>query len=628
MKTEIDLSPKQEEAVLHQEGALLVKASAGSGKTRVLTERIKRLLDSTKKKILAITFTNKAGEEMLERLGDSEKVKSQVFVGTFHSFCQQILEMRGHLLGYSTMPQIFEKESDRLVLIEQAIEMIPEYLNEYRSRDEKKQREMLYQTLEFIAKVKRNLWSDEELLKKSEGNDNVVLLYHNYEDILVSQNAIDYDDLIMLTHRLFVNNPKIASFYRKTYQYICIDEAQDLNNAQYELIKALTGDVYNNIIMVGDSNQSIYAFNGSSAEYMNERFINEYGAKVIDLTENYRCSKRVIEASESIIPGANEFGISAKEGVFEINVCNDEDDEADWVISAINELIEIKKHDDIEGEITYEKMAVLGRTKYVFSNLERKLEEASIPYYYKITPGAIKFSSNTMNIWDLALRIKLYPSDRLHLIRLIKLLKIKNDSASSITQQIGAKGNDILKTLFSQTNIEHYKKAIEFIINLKDDGSNIKTLSKSFKEFVNNTTSIESDDDKSMIDNEIGDILNHWSQYARKTDKKSISQFKNAMALGKTHPNSVAKGITLSTVHTMKGQEYDIVFIIGMDEGTFPHYKAVQNEGIEMSQEKNNAYVAFTRAKRFLFVTYPEKRLMPWGDYKHRRPSRFLENLL
>ena len=628
MKTEINLSEKQEEAVLHQEGALLIKASAGSGKTRVLTERIKRLLDTTKKKILAITFTNKAGQEMLDRLGDSEKVKSQVFVGTFHSFCQQILEMRGNLIGLPKMPQIFEKESDRLVLIEQAIEMTPDYLNIYRDRDEKKRRETLYNVLEFIAKVKRNLWSDEELLKKSNNDENMVLLYHNYEDILVSQNAIDYDDLIMLTHRLLINYPKIAAFYRKTYQYICIDEAQDLNNAQYELIRALTGNDYNNIMMVGDSNQSIYAFNGSSAGYMNEKFINDYSVKIIELTENYRCSKKVIEASEKIISGANEFGISAKEGVFEINISNNEDDEADWVVKKIDELINSKFHDDIEGEINYEKIAILGRTKYVFSNLEKKLDETSTPYYYKITLGAVKFMSNTINIWDMALRIKLYPSDRLHLIRLIKLLLIKDDSASSITQLIGANGDEILKTLLNQVSLEHYKKAIELIIDLNSDGSNIRMLFNTFKDFINQATSIDSDDDKNMIDNEIDDIINHWIQYARTTDNKSISQFKNAMALGKTHPNTIAKGVTLSTVHTMKGQEYDIVFIIGMDEGTFPHYKAVKNEGVEMSQEKNNAYVAFTRAKRFLYITYPKQRLMPWGNYNYRQPSRFLRELI
>ncbi|GAG59133.1 unnamed protein product, partial [marine sediment metagenome] len=147
--------------------AHLVKASAGSGKTRVLTERIKRLLNISKKKILAITFTNKAGDEMRERLGDSEKVKSQVFIGTFHGFCQQVLEMRGNLIGLSKMPQIFEQESDRLLLIEQAIQSTPSYFLKYKNSDEKKQRDFRYRTLEFISKIKRELLLEEELLNKT-----------------------------------------------------------------------------------------------------------------------------------------------------------------------------------------------------------------------------------------------------------------------------------------------------------------------------------------------------------------------------------------------------------------------------------------------------------------------------
>lgn len=170
MKDIIKLSENQEVAVSHKDGALLVKASAGSGKTRVLTERIKRLLNISKKKILAITFTNMAGDEMRQRLGDSEKVKSQVFIGTFHGFCQQVLEMRGNLIGLPKTPQIFEKESDRLSLIEQAIELTPSYYSKYKNADEKKQRDFRYRTLEYISKVKRELLSEDELLSKTKAN--------------------------------------------------------------------------------------------------------------------------------------------------------------------------------------------------------------------------------------------------------------------------------------------------------------------------------------------------------------------------------------------------------------------------------------------------------------------------
>lgn len=608
----IKLSEKQEAVVSYSNGALLIKASAGSGKTRVLTERIKRLLKATKKKILAITFTNKAGDEMRERLGDSEKVKSQVFIGTFHGFCQQVLEMRGNLIGLSKMPQIFEQESDRLSLIEQAIQSTPSYYSKYKNIDERKQRDFRYKTLEFISKVKRELLSEDELLNKT-NNEDTVLLYHSYQEILASQNAIDFDDLIKLTYDLFINHKSVAALYRRTYEYICIDEAQDLNNAQYQLLKSITNSEFKNVMMVGDPNQSIFAFNGSSSDYMNKYFVDDFNPTVIELKENYRSSKKVIEAAEKIIPDSNDIVNAVIPGIFEVTPCEDENTEAEWILNKINELILLKEHDDIEGQIVYEKIAVLARNKYIFSKLEEKFVDSSLPFYYKITPGAIKFESKTMNIFDLALRVKLNPSANLHLIRLLELV-----SVSSLTG---------LQDIANNINTSHYKKVVELVIGLKDDGSNLKLSLKKYSKFIEKNSSIEDDNDKKMILDEIEEILKHWTQYARKTDKESLNQFKNAMALGQTHPLAEPKGITLSTVHTMKGQEYEIIFLMGMDEGTFPDYRAVKNGGIEMMQEKNNTYVAFTRARRFLYVTYPKQRTMPWGDINKRTKSRFLKEL-
>ena len=164
----VNLSPKQKQAVDHQQGALLVKASAGSGKTRVLTERIKLLLETTNRKVLAITFTNKAGVEMKERLGNDEKISKQVFIGTFHSFCQQILEQRGSLIGLPVMPQIFESTNDRLELIEQAINQTPALASDFSQFEDKQKREFKYNVLEFISETKRELWTDEEILNHND----------------------------------------------------------------------------------------------------------------------------------------------------------------------------------------------------------------------------------------------------------------------------------------------------------------------------------------------------------------------------------------------------------------------------------------------------------------------------
>ena len=608
MTTRIELSEKQKEIVFAENGPIYVKASAGSGKTRVLTERVRYLLSETNKKVLALTFTNKAGEEIKERLSDISEIEKRVFVGTFHGFCQSILENHGNLIGLAKMPHIFEDETDRLELVGQAIKQTPSYAGKYKTQDKKEQKNFRYRVLNFISKVKRELIADSEFEQHTD-DENIVLLYQNYQDILRAQNAIDFDDLLLLAYSLLVNYPKTAALYRRSFFAICIDEAQDLNNAQYQLLLALANGEFTNIMMVGDPNQSIYHFNGSSPDYMDKQFVRDFKPVIVELNENYRSSISVLSAANKIIPDAEYIAETVKEGLFEINHLEDEEAEAQWVIDKIKELIASKTHDDIEGEITCEKIAVLARTKYVFNKLEAQLNEANLPFYYKMTPGAIRFESDLMNIFDLALRVRLNPQDSLHKGRLLKRLNIKTVR------------NFSLEVVIPQVTDELNKKLIKLVIELDDDGSNIKKALERFRDDL----SIEDENEKNMIFHDINELFKHWHNYAKKTDNKSLHQFKNAMALGQTHPLTQHAGITLSTVHTMKGQEFDIVFVIGMDDETFPDYRAVRSGGIEMTQEKNNLYVAFTRAKRFLYVTWPQKRMMPWDDYKARRISRFLK---
>ena len=610
--SQVKLSDIQQQIVSFDRGTILVKAGAGSGKTRVLTERIKRLCGLTKRKILAITFTNKAAEEMKERIGDIPDINARLFVGTFHGFCQQVLESHGQLIGFPEIPHMFEDETDRLKLVEQAIQQTPSYQNIYKQQDSKQQRQLCYKALNFISEVKRRLLTEESLQKDTADRD-LVLLYSAYQDILTSQNAIDFDDLILLTYNLFTTNPKIAALYRRTYEYICVDEAQDLNYAQYQLLRSLAIDEQSNIMLVGDPNQSIYAFNGSSSEYMTNMFIEDFKPSIIELKANYRSSKRVLIAAHKIIPDSCDIVNAVIDGIFEIHKLADEESEATWIIDKIEKLVSLSKHDDIEGNITYDKIAVLARNKYVFKYLADKLIAMDLPFYYKITPGSIKFESKLMNIFDVAFRVKLNPHDTLHWFRLIDLF--------------GHQGAKNLVELSNLTIEKQHKEILNTIIGLSADGSNFKVLIKNLSKVIESVGFIEDDNEKRMILNDIEELLEHWIQYATKTDTKSLQQFRNSMALGKTHPLAQKQGITLSTVHTMKGQEYDIVFLMGMDDETFPDYRAVQNGGTELEQEKNNAYVAFTRSKRFLFVTWPEKRLMPWGVYKFRKISRFLKTL-
>jgi len=610
MGASVELSEKQQQIVFADEGAIYVKASAGSGKTRVLTERLRYLLGKTNKKVLALTFTNKAGEEIKERLSDIAEIERRVFIGTFHSFCQNILESHGNLISLSKMPHIFEDEADRLELVEQAITQTPSYALKYKSQGRKEQKNFRYRVLNFISKVKRDLIADNQLGNHTD-DENIVLLYQNYQDILSAQNAIDFDDLLLLAHNLLVSFPKTAALYRRSFFAVCVDEAQDLNNAQYQFLLALTNKEFVNIMMVGDPNQSIYHFNGSSPDYMDKEFIKDFNPFVQKLTENYRSSKAVLSAARKVIPEAEDIAGTVKEGIFEIQCMEDENSEAQWVISKIKELVLIKKYDDIEGDVTYEKIVVLARNKYIFNQLESLLEEEELPFLYKMTPGSIKFESELMKMFDLALRVRLNSQDILHRKRLFNFLELAPEEGTS------------LEALVPLINNERHKNLLTVVISLNEDGGNLKLSMEEFRDAL----VIEDENEKSMVFNDINELLKHWYNYAKKTDNKSLHQFKNAMSLGQTHPLVQHSGVTLSTVHTMKGQEFDIVFLLGMDDETFPDYRAVRSGGIDMTQEKNNLYVALTRARRFLYVTWPQKRKMPWGDFKRRKVSRFLMDI-
>jgi DNA helicase-2/ATP-dependent DNA helicase PcrA len=604
--TKINLSPKQKSIRDLDQGAYLILASAGSGKTRVLTERIKLLSESIHKKILAITFTNKAAAEIKDRLGTSDKINKNVFVGTFHSFCQSILELRFKLLGYSKMPHIFEDDADRLELIKQAIKSIPFFQEIYEGLEPKKKSEYTYNALQFISTVKRELVSAEELAEGSENNE-YKYLYEAYQDILKSNNAIDFDDIIKLIYDLFTNNEAVANLYRKAYSYVCIDECQDLNKLQYFLLKSLCGNVIQNVMMVGDPNQAIYGFNGSAPKYMQEDFINDFNATEFALDENYRSSKSVIGASNKLMDLHIEAVNYVIEGLFNIKALEDEDQEAEYIVNKIKELIKLKDHKDIEGIISLDKISILARNKFVFKNVEYLLKSEGIPYYFKSGNSSFKFSTTTLKIFDLFFRIKINPFDRLHQKKLEDLLKVKDI-------------NNIIELQNSNTPISFQIKTIIDDLNIENIHLKINSLRDVILE------NISDEDERKFTLDELEEFNSQLIEYKKQNIKTTLDGFKSAFALGLTKNNNlIESGLCLSTVHTMKGQESEIVFLIGMDDGTFPDFRAVNKGGEDLQQEKNNTYVAFTRAKRFLFVTYPLNRLMPWGAVKRKSISRFLK---
>ncbi|MFN6021451.1 MAG: ATP-dependent helicase [Bacteroidota bacterium] len=603
--SKINLSPKQSQIVNLGAGSYLIEASAGSGKTRVLTERVKKLLEDNSTKILAITFTNKASEELKERL-ELDKLKNKnAFVGTFHSFCQSILESRFKLLGFQKMPHIFEDESDRIEIVEEAIKSVPYFTDIYDNLESKDKAGYKSKVLSFISSVKRELAEPEDLITE-EGEEHLLLLYNEYQDILKSNNALDFDDLILFVYKLLSNNEAVQNLYSKSYNYIFIDEGQDLNKAQYYLLKTLCGDQIKNVMIVGDPNQSIYGFNGSAPKYMQTFFVDDFKAQKITLDENYRCSKQVIDAANKLMQLNVEAVNYVIEGHFETYKAASEKDEAKYVVEKIDYLINLKNHTDIEGEIDYSKMAILGRNKFVFKYIEELLQERNIPYYFKSGNVGLKFETIFMKLFDYYFRIKINPSDKIHSKRLKTLLKI------NVFENEGE---------ISKSKYDYFQFIREIISVLTED--NFKKSLHSIADYIKESTTFN-DDEKVQIHNELQEVIELWKEYSFNNLKPTLTGFKNTISLGLIKRDLRQEGICISTVHTMKGQESEIVFLLGIDDGTFPYYLAIQKGGEELSQEKNNLYVAFTRAKRFLYVSYPSVRMMPWGDYKSRIKSRFL----
>lgn len=595
---DIVLSAKQQEIVDFTDGALLVKASAGSGKTRVLTERVKKLAEKTRRKILAITFTNKACEEIKNRIKEQNPdLLKKVDVFTFHGFCNSVLERHGSYIGYARLPEIISSQDEVYALMEEAIKATPTIYMKYQRLDEKGKKKVIYDSIEQTAKIKRNFIPDEDLYESSQDE---VILYFAYRNLMQSMNAIDFDDMLLLVYKLFTTNVRIADLYRRNYDYICIDEAQDLNNAQYRLLRSLANDGYKNVMMVGDAKQSIYAFNGSSQEYMLKHFVKDYNPVVFELSENYRSAREILAYANKIIPGANAVMDAQIEGMCKEYTLPSDDAEIDKIVELINKLLKQKKLRFVEHSITEDDITVLARNKYILEPLEKKLVESGIPFYYKNTSKVYKPQSTHGQYFETLLSLRINPQDVMH-----------EQQAKSI-EKLG----------LNQELCDAIKKGVK---DIRDDGSNFRTVLQSInKEIERIAFGQEEDDELIMAYKDFAFVDSQWVAYAKTNANRNIQSFRNAMTLGTTNIDVEQHGISLSTVHTMKGQENNIVFLMGMDDNTFPDYRAVIQGGNAMDQERNNLYVAITRAKRYLFITYPTQRTMPWGGVYNRIRSRLL----
>lgn len=638
---QVNLSPEQKNIVDYNngEGALLVVAAAGSGKTRILTERARYLLTQKQGRfsILCLTFTNKAAEEMQERLSDVTDIKRRSFIGTIHGFALEILIARRFSIGYDEVPHIIERENDKKKILEQVFLDNPIFRVYYANKDAKTQKHLIDEYMNWISEQKRNLIIvDDDTPQYSDWNEQRLVLYKSYNQLLREQNMIDYDDILLLAYRILSENEAIARLYQRTYPYILVDEAQDLSYAQYHLIKALVNETHKNIFMVGDPNQALHGYAGANKDFMLKNFVEDYNAKEDKIDKNYRSSKEVIRFANKILPNGSNPEDAYYEGVAPILAFEDETEEANWIYNKIkamlNEtddtLILRKDKKEIDGALTLDKIAVLARNKFVFNKLEALLKEDSQfkdNYFIKKSTDILDVESDLMKTFDLGIRIISNPSNQLHFQQISNYLKITHTPQYKTTEGI-EKLKQLGHLLPSNDNKLHEDfDALLQSWQILSDNQQKMTNALSLMETYANT--LTDDNEKEIV---LSDILreysNAWQKFTRSTTANNInlSAFRQFLAMGVTN-SSKQKGLTLATVHTVKGLGFDIVFLMGMVEGTFPDYRAKTEKQLE--EEKNTAYVAVTRAKRWLFVTYPKKKMMPWGDLKRPIPSRFISNI-
>ena len=326
----INLSVAQSKVVYSPIGQpIQVLASAGSGKTRVLTERIRYIIENTKKEgLIALTFTNKAAEEMLSRLDNIEGVEDRCWIATIHTVAQRILDQYGNTIGLPSELHIYERDQDRKQVFLQSLRDngidIDAFLN-ISDEKTKKDRERIVQSyMDNFATVKRNLLNEEEINQMYEKDLNFLTIYQSYQEALLESGGIDFDDILVYAHKILLEQPWCGHIYRSKYKHICVDEAQDLNKAQYEFIKTLCGEEIHSVMMVGDPNQMIYGFNDSSHEYFCQQFIQDFAAYEFILAENYRSSKAVVRLANLLKPGSQVESDFALNGISSIEMHQDE----------------------------------------------------------------------------------------------------------------------------------------------------------------------------------------------------------------------------------------------------------------------------------------------------------------
>ena len=611
------LNDKQREAVLHMDGPCLVLAGAGSGKTSVLTNRIANLIENgvEPSNILSITFTNKAAKEMKERVYNLiGKIAYDIQISTFHSFGLKILKKHYDLLGYDKNFVILDSD-DTLTVIKKLI------------------KESNLDPKEYSAKYVRNKISGakNQLLSVSayeriEYDKNIILIYDRYLKKLKSNNSIDFDDLLLLPIELFKKNKELLNYYQDLYRYILIDEYQDTNEAQYVLTKMLA-DKYKNLFVVGDESQSIYSFR--NANYKNIlNFESHYpSAKTILLEQNYRSTQTILNAANEVIKNNKErkdknlwSNNDVGDKIKYVRV-DDEKDEASYVSREIKRLV--------SDGVKYDDIAILYRTNAQSRIVEEYMLKSAIPY--KVV-GSFYFY-NRKEIKDLLCYLRLIYNykDDTSLLRVINVPKrgigdktigniseVANNNNISLYEAISGGKELLFKGIIEEMRILSDNMSLTEIVDMVLDKSGMKR---------------ELEQEKTMESEIRLENLEEFKSITRSYEEEvgivSLESFLDEITLVSDvseHTDGNDK-VTLMTVHAVKGLEFDYVFVVGMEEGVFPHFNAIyEGDRSAIEEERRLCYVAITRAKKELYLLNAKRRML-FGNSQSNPPSRFIEEI-
>ena len=631
------MNDRQAEAVQTTEGPLLIMAGAGSGKTRVLTHRIAYLIDEKMVNpwnILAITFTNKAAREMKERAYSLNPATQDCLISTFHSMCVRILRRDADHIGYNRNFTIVDPGEQRTLM-----KRILKQLN----LDPKKWNER--SILGTISNAKNDLIDD--VAYAAQAGDMYTQIvsqcYTAYQKELRQSESVDFDDLIMLTLRLFDQNPDVLTYYQQKFQYIHVDEYQDTNHAQYQLVKLLASR-FKNICVVGDADQSIYGWRGADMQNILD-FEKDYPqAKVVLLEENYRSTKTILQAANEVIQNnknrrpKNLWTQNADGEQIVYYRANDELDEAVFVAKTIDEL-------GRNQNFLHKDFAVLYRTNAQSRTIEEALLKSNIPY---TMVGGTKFYSRK-EIRDIIAYLNLIAnlSDNISFERIINepkrgigpgtVEKIREFANMQDMSMLDASANIMLSGIKGKAAQSIWDFA-NMILDLREqlDQLNITELVEAvlektgYVDILNAQATLES---KARVEN-IEEFLSVTKNFddtsdgpEEETGLDKLSRFLNDLALiADTDSGSQETSeVTLMTLHAAKGLEFPVVFLIGMEENVFPLSRAAEDPD-ELEEERRLAYVGITRAEKILYLTNANSRLL-FGRTNYNRPTRFINEI-